>query len=329
MNPLSKYTSKPFVIGTLAIILVPSIGVAFANSSIAVFFLSALNVILLLIICGIPVILPDIRKWMKLQNNPEYLYNEVIEKGSSESLKKLEELAKNGNIEAIYFYALTHYVENSVIPYDAEKTFHWVSKAAQKGYELAQHLLGGLYLNGVGTEIDYQEAIYWFEESIKNNVHESEIGLFQCYEQGGYGIEQNFHKAFQHLRNHALRTDNVNSKFEVAIRLFDGHGVEENKDEAFKWFQKVANTDTVGRYYNDEIDGVVIWVQTIPEEAVIISFYNLAVCYQNGYGTPINEEAAKYWMDKYDTAVRDNDEYAKLDEKGRRKFDIERMKRYL
>ena len=184
MNPLSKYTSKPYVIGIIAIILVPSIGIAFANSSIADFFLSALYVILLLIICGVPVILPDIRKWMKLQNNPEYLYNEVMEKGSSESFKKLEELAKNGNLEAIYFYALTYYVENSVIPFNAEKTFHWASKAAQKGYGLAQNLLGGLYLNGVGIETDYAEAVSWFEESIKNNVYESEIGLFQCYEQG-------------------------------------------------------------------------------------------------------------------------------------------------
>ena len=328
MNPLSKYTSKPYVIGTLAIILVPSIGVAFANSSIADFFLSALYVILLLVICGVPFILPDIHKWMKLQNNPEYLYNEIMVKGTSESLKKLEELAKNGNLEAIYFYALTHYVRNNVVPFDAEKTFYWASQAAQKGYGLAQNLLGGLYLNGVGTEIDYQEAVHWFEESIKNNIHESEIGLFQCYEQGGHGIEQDFHKAFQHLRNHALRTDDVNSKFEVAVRLFDGNGVEENKDEAFKWFQKVANTDIVGTYHDDEIDEEATWVQTIPEEAVINSFYNLAVCYQNGYGTPINEEAAKHWIDKYNVAVRDNDEYAKLDEKGRKKFDIERMKRY-
>ena len=328
MNPLSKYTSKPYVIGIIAIILVPSIGIAFANSSIADFFLSALYVILLLIICGVPVILPDIRKWMKLQNNPEYLYNEVMEKGSSESFKKLEELAKNGNWEAIYFYALTYYVENSVIPFNAEKTFHWASKAAQKGYGLAQNLLGGLYLNGIGIETDYAEAVSWFEESIKNNVYESEIGLFQCYEQGGYGIEQDFHKAFQHLRNHALRTDNVNSKFEVAVRLFDGHGVEENKNEAFKWFQKVANTDVVGTYHDDEIDEEATWIQTIPEGAVINSFYNLAVCYQNGYGTPINEEAARHWMNKYDAAVRDNDEYAKLNEKERRKFDIERMKQY-
>ena len=46
MNPLSKYTSKPYIIGIIAIILVPSIGIAFANSSIADFFLSALYVIL-------------------------------------------------------------------------------------------------------------------------------------------------------------------------------------------------------------------------------------------------------------------------------------------
>ena len=328
MNPLSKYTSKPYMIGIIAIILVPSIGVAFANSSIADFFLSALLVILLLIIYQVPFMLPDIRKWMKLQNNPEYLYNEIMGKGASGSLKKLEGLAKKDNLEAIYFYALTHYVENSVISYDAEKTFYWASKAAKNGYGLAQNLLGGLYLNGVGIETNYQEAIFWFDESIKNNIHESEIGLFQCYEQGGYGIEQDFQKAFQHLRNHALRTDNVNSKFEVAIRLFNGHGVEENKDEAFKWFQKVANTDIIGTYYHNEIDEEAIWVQTIPQEAVINSFYNLAVCYQNGYGTPINEEAAKHWIDKYNAAVRDNDEYAKLDEKGRRKFNIERMKQY-
>lgn len=320
MNPLSKYTSKSFVIINLAVIFIIPIIVAFEKSSIAEFFLDVLIIILVLGICYTN----RCSQVDEITKKPDYLYSEIMQNGSSESFKKLEKLAKNGNMEAVYLYALTHYVENSVTPFDAEKTFYWASKAANKGYGLAQNLLGDLYLNGVGVERDYKKAVSWFEESIKNNVHDSEIGLFQCYEQGGYGIEQDFHKAFQHLRNHALRTDDLNSKFEVAVRLFDGHGVEENKDKAFKWFQNVANTDTVGTYYNDEIDEGGTWVQIMPGGAVICSFFNLAVCYQNGYGTSINEEAAKHWMDKYDAAVRDNDEYAELDEKGRRKYEIKK-----
>ena len=263
-----------------------------------------------------------------MRNNPDYLYNEIIQNNSAESLKKLETLAQKGNSEAAYLYALVHYNENSIVSFDADKAFYWATKAAQEKHGWAQNLLAVLHENGEGTEKNYEKAAYWFNESVKNNIPESEIGLFRCYEQGGYGIEQDICKAFQHLKNHALRTEDVNSTFEVALRYFNGTGVKENKDEAFRWFKKVANTERVGAYHDDDVDTEAIWVQTMPEEAVVNSYYNLAICYQNGYGTPINEESARHWMDKYDAAIRDNEEYAKLDEQGRRKFHLEKMKQY-
>lgn len=315
MNPLSKFSNRRFVIIVLSIIFVPSILVGLIKGieeasvieGLKNFFLCSLYVIVMLaLIKGIPFLFGDFRKWLKVRNTPEYLYEEVMQKRNGKSLQKLEELAKNDDLKAIYFYALVHYMGNDIIPSNADKAFYWASKGAQKGYGLAQNLLGGLYLNGIGTVIDYQKSVYWFEESIKNNVHESEIGLYQCYEQGGYGIEQDLYKAFLHLRNYAKRTDDIVSKFTVATWLFEGYGVEENKDEAFKWFREIANTENTGTYYDEEFDDAVTWSSTRPEEAVVNSYYNLAICYQNGYGTPVNEETAKYWMNKYDAAVSDN-----------------------
>lgn len=326
MNPLSKYKSKSSIIGITSIILVPSIIAAFSKGSFLDFGKVVFAMIYMLSIFIIPALLIDTRKWMKIRNNPEYLYKDVMQNGCSKSLAKLECLANKGNMEAAYFYAVAHCVENSVAPYDGDKAFYWATKSAQKGYGYAQALLGELYQKGIGTDIDYQKAVYWLEESVKQNIYEGEYCLFQCYKQGGYGIEQDLHKAFQHLKQHARRTNNVVSKFAVAMWLFEGTGVEENQEEAFKWFKEVANTTHVQEIYDSDYDVIGFWHQIIPENVIICSYYNLACCYNSGFGTPKDEKAADYWIKKYDEAIREKEEYAELDEKGRQKFFMDKTK---
>ena len=61
--------------------------------------------------------------------------------------------------------------------------------AAHKGEAIAQCLLGGLYLNGLGVKIDSQVAVGWLEQAGEQGCGPAWHNLSILYLTGGDGIE--------------------------------------------------------------------------------------------------------------------------------------------
>lgn len=76
-----------------------------------------------------------------------------------------EYLERAANLEhplAAYRLGIFYYEDNKNI------LFKWIMKAALNGNPNAQEKLWVMYYKGEGTEKNYEEALKWFSESVKN-----------------------------------------------------------------------------------------------------------------------------------------------------------------
>ena len=62
-----------------------------------------------------------------------------------------------------------------------EKAIYWFKKAAEQGHSEAQYHLGLMYRNGRGTPVDFQEAIRWLHRSAEQD-HLPAIGALHKLE---------------------------------------------------------------------------------------------------------------------------------------------------
>ena len=97
----------------------------------------------------------------------------------------------------------------------------------------------------------------------------SQLSLAYAYYEGR-GIEENKEEAFKWYMKAAERS-NSEAELNVGYMFDTGEGVEENKEEAFKWYMKAA--------WQGEPDAV----------------YNVGCMYDTGEGVEENKEDAFYW----------------------------------
>ncbi|CAG8462687.1 13186_t:CDS:1 [Ambispora leptoticha] len=131
-------------------------------------------------------------------------------------------------------------------------------------------LLGFFYLYGIGTTVDRNSALRWyqigaeqgifiaefhtaffyiednrldegfrlFQKSANNGSDIARLGLGWCYE-FGYGFPQDAKKALEQFREVALR-GNCGGMYYYAVALSDGIDGQANMSEAELWFKKAA-----------------------------------------------------------------------------------------
>ena len=55
----------------------------------------------------------------------------------------------------------------------------------------AQYHLGYCYYHGLGVDVDYKKAVFWFEQAIKRNHAAAEFYMGLCYYYGNGLIQDN------------------------------------------------------------------------------------------------------------------------------------------
>lgn len=184
-----------------------------------------------------------------------FLFSSVF----GEENKQLSELrvrAENGDAEAQF--KLGHmYLKGRNVEQDLSEAFKWTHKAAQQGYVSAQNNLGVMYAKGLGVEQNYVWAYAWLiiatetgdtssTEKIKNlnnymtidQISEAIFIVGRLF-YFGYGVDQNFTKAFKWHRKAALR-GNAQAQYNFAILYEKGQGTEQDNREAYIWTRKAA-----------------------------------------------------------------------------------------
>lgn len=78
-----------------------------------------------------------------------------------------EKAAEGGIVEALYELSLCYDLPKGCEK-DSEKAFRLCLGAAKQGLEKAQYRVACGYENGLGTDKDLDQAIYWFEQASNN-----------------------------------------------------------------------------------------------------------------------------------------------------------------
>ena len=149
-----------------------------------------------------------------------------------------------------------------------QKAIEYYTKSAEKGLAEAQYELATFYYSGDGIYKDYHKA---FELTLKAAMQGHYLAQFHAGDSyyNGYGVKKNYTDAFYWLKNAVVGISDLGKPhYLLAECFFYGHGVSENKEEAFKYYKFSSETGYV--------PGIA----------------KLALCYEKGYGTTKNERKA-------------------------------------
>ena len=144
--------------------------------------------------------------------------------------------------------------------------------SARKGDASAQFETGYCYYHGLGTSVDYAEAVYWYRKAADQNHRIALNNLGVCYELGK-GVSKNYYEALRYYRKSA-DLGNSTSQCNLGLCYEFGRGVTKDVYEAVKWYRKSAENG------NDR------------------GQYRLGRCYENAIGVPKNDSEALKWYRK-------------------------------
>ena len=151
-----------------------------------------------------------------------------------------------------------------------EQAFTLYERAALQEHPDAMNNLADMYLNGEGTAIDELRALEWFTKAAKLGVVESMYTLGIMYEQG-LGTNANEQMALQHYKRSA-EGGYDDAMYRVGMIYFNGElNEQQHLERAFYWFLKASQ-----QFHVDAV-------------------YNVAYCYELGYGVESNLQQAIHY----------------------------------
>ena len=231
------------------------------------------------------------------------------------SADELIALANNGDVEAMELLGMAYeagedneYVGISGIEKDFEEAVKWYRKAAEQGFDSAQHSLGNCYYFGHGVDKDYVKAVKWYRKAAEQGCEFGQNSLGDCYYYGR-GVDEDNVEAVKWYRKAAEQGFSL-AQFSLGKCYYFGYGVDEDNVEAVKWYRKAAEQgyapaqNSLGDCYyygygvaEDNVEAVK-WFREAAQQGNDKAQYALGDCYCNGYGVAEDEVEAVKWFQK-------------------------------
>ena len=142
--------------------------------------------------------------------------------------------------DVLYMIAECYYYGRGV-EQDYQKAFEMCNTLVGQGYETAKFLYAQCLYYGNGVKRDSEKAFVIFEDFASKDENDIEakymVGISYL---DGFGVEQNYNKAFEILNNLVENYNDDDSKLCVAEMYMNGWGVEKNTDLALKYYKELA-----------------------------------------------------------------------------------------
>lgn len=170
--------------------------------------------------------------------------NDKIEDLISSIISELENASRHDYVDACVLLGLVYWKFSER---NEESAKYWLkAKELTKDNERADvnYYLGTLREEGVGIEMDYEEAIKLYCISLSKLTADHEIeelagnGVENCLKSFEYEhdeIIRDYPKAYKCLQILA-KHENLEAQFLLGWMCWNGHGTEQNKSQAFTWY---------------------------------------------------------------------------------------------
>jgi TPR repeat protein len=207
----------------------------------------------------------------------------------SADVKKLIQLANQGDVEAQYKLGVSYYNGEGVTQdyVEAMKWFRLAAGAqstdvkkstevmgteqqASEGNLIAQYDLGVRYATGRGVPQDYAQAVKWFRLSADQGFSFAQYNLAVMYA-NGRGVPQDYAQAVKWYRL-AADQGHTSAQYNLAFKYDKGEGVPQDYAQAVKWYRLAA------------------------DQGHTSAQYNLGVMYAKGRGVPQDDVQAHMWF---------------------------------
>lgn len=124
---------------------------------------------------------------------------------------------------------------------ELDELFGMVEKALE-GEPSAQYRLGDCFYNGIGVNVDFQKACYWFEKAAEQGNIDAQYKLGLCYYHGN-GLDKDYEKARLWYEK-AAEQGNECSQINLAGIYEKGEGVERDYEKAAFWYKTADEQGT-------------------------------------------------------------------------------------
>lgn len=229
-----------------------------------------------------------------------YYFNQAVQKGVSEANYHMGVCYEQGigvvpSVEkALLFYerAVNEGVTEAIASYDRLKAL--APETSVDDSDLSQEEGDSLdedeeyfykaedyYYGQNGQDVDYEEAVKWYEKAAELNHADAQFSLGYCYSHG-QGVEEDDEQAVRWYQKGA-ENGSADAQSALGECYYNGEGVSEDAEKAFYWFNKAAEQDNA-----------------------TACFY-MGECYENGYGCSVDLNLARQY---YQKAHELGDEYA-------------------
>ncbi len=234
-----------------------------------------------------------------------YTHKALMENSEIKNLAK--KASDQGFPPAQYFYSILLYYDYSN-PGIEQAIMDLQEKAASSGYRDAYMSLANLYRYSYSIENGEEKASFYEQKAIQENDPGAYRSLAVNYNYGYSNYEINLPMALEYYLKAAESGDTYS--MEDASLFYRGYydTLQYNQEKAAYWFEKAAET----RFLEDEKlqkKNAVIFsaLQKKAAEGSPTAMIDLASAYSYGYGTPVDEEQARYWFEKACALTKDFD----------------------
>lgn len=133
-------------------------------------------------------------------------------------------------------------------PLDLTSEFGSILIVADNGNADAQFVVGRMYYEGKGTQIDYQSAVHYFELAASQGQLYAICNLGICYKYGR-GVKENLKESVGYFYN-AANQGLVWAMRKVADVYYEGKGIEQSYTNAAAWYKKAVKAGDYDAMYD-------------------------------------------------------------------------------